>query len=84
MSTIVYGLCALTGLLCAVLLARSFFQTRSRLLLWSALCFVGLAVQNIVLVIDKATPAIDLSLGRTLPAVLGLALLLYGLVWETR
>jgi Family of unknown function (DUF5985) len=63
---------------------NSFVRTRSRLLLWSALCFVGMAVQNVFLVIDKATPAIDLSLGRTLPAVLGLALLLYGLVWETR
>lgn len=84
MNTIVYGLCATTSLLCALLLARSFIRTRSRLLLWSALCFVGFAVQNTVLVIDKATPAIDLSLGRSLPALLGVALLLYGLVWETR
>jgi hypothetical protein len=84
MNTVVYGLCALTSLLCAVLLARSYVRTRSRLLLWSALCFVGLALQNIALVIDKATPEIDLSLGRSLPALLGLGLLLYGLVWETR
>jgi hypothetical protein len=84
MNTIVYGLCAFTSLLCLVLLARSFLQTRSRLLLWSALCFLGFFVQNLLLVIDKATPSIDLSLGRSLPALAGVALLIYGLVWETR
>jgi hypothetical protein len=29
-------------------------------------------------------PTMDLSLWRTLPALAGVALLLYGLVWETR
>lgn len=84
MITAVYLLCSLTSVLCAVLLLRSWFRGRSRLLLWSGLCFTGLAINNVVLVIDKATPALDLSLVRTLPALVGMLLLLYGLVWETR
>jgi hypothetical protein len=81
---VVYVLCALTSVLCALLLARAFVRTRARLLLWSALCFTGMALQNVLLLVDKATPTIDLSLTRTLPALLGVLILLYGLVWEGR
>ena len=85
MATLVYALCALTSLACAVLLLRGYASTRARLLLWSGLCFVGLALNNTLLLVDKRlVPTMDLSLWRTLPAVAGVALLLYGLVWETR
>jgi hypothetical protein len=84
MSLLVYILCAVTSILCAVLLARGYARTRTRLLLWSALCFTGFALQNALLVVDKATPSVDLSVARTLPAVLGVLLLLWGLVMETR
>lgn len=84
MSSFVYLLCAATSILCAVLLVRSYLATRTRLLLWSALCFSGLALNNLILVIDKATAEIDLSLVRSLPALVGMLLLLYGLIWESR
>ena len=84
MIVVVYALCTATSLGCAVLLARSFLHTRTRLLLWSALCFAGFAVQNALLLVDRATPAVDLSVARTLPALAGVLLLLYGLVWEGR
>ena len=85
MATLVYALCALTSLACAVLLLRGYAASRARLLLWSGLCFTGLALNNILLLVDKQlVPTVDLSLWRTLPAVAGVALLLYGLVWETR
>ncbi|HYR10524.1 MAG TPA: DUF5985 family protein [Longimicrobium sp.] len=85
MATLVYSLCALTSLACAVLLLRGYAASRARLLLWSGLCFAGLATNNVLLLIDKSVmPAVDLSLWRTLPALAGVALLLYGLVWETR
>lgn len=85
MATLVYALCALTSLACAVLLLRGYASSRARLLLWSGLCFAGLAANNVLLLIDqRLVPAIDLSLWRTLPALAGVALLLYGLVWETR
>ena len=85
MATIVYALCALTSLTCAVLLLRGYFRTGVRLLLWSGLCFAGLAANNIILVVDlRVVPAVDLSVWRTLPALAGIVILLYGLVWETR
>jgi hypothetical protein len=85
MATLVYALCALTSLACAVLLLRGYRSTGVRLLLWSGLCFGGLALNNLLLLIDKrVAPTLDLSLWRTLPALAGIALLLYGLVWETR
>lgn len=85
MATLVYSLCALTSLACAVLLLRGYAASRARLLLWSGLCFTGLAANNVLLLIDKRlVPTVDLSLWRSLPALAGVALLLYGLVWETR
>lgn len=80
----VYVLCALLALLCAVLLARAFRRTGSRLLFWSALCFAGLTLQNAFLVADKAIPSIDFAYARILPALAGVAALLYGLIWESR
>lgn len=83
MATGVYALCALTSITCAVLLLRAFRADRSSLLLWSALCFIGLAANNVVLFIDKVlVPDIDLSLWRSLPALAGLLALVYGLVLE--
>jgi hypothetical protein len=83
-SEIVYLLCAATSVLCAALLVRSYVRTRTRLLLWSALCFSGLAINNLILVVDKSTPQYDLSLARTLPALIGMALLIYGLILDSR
>src|ERR1043165_8848398 len=68
-----------------VLLARGYRATRVRLLLWSALCFAGLALNNVLLFADiRIFREIALSIVRTLPALAGILLLLYGLIWETR
>jgi hypothetical protein len=81
---VVYILCALTSLVCAVLLLRSYRRSRVRLLLWSGLCFACFALNNLLLIIDvRVLPEQDLSVVRSLPSLLGIALLLYGLVWET-
>lgn len=83
--TAVYALCAITSITCAVLLLRGYSRSGVRLLLWSGLCFVGLALNNILLFIDlRLLPEVDLSLIRTIPAVAGIGILIYGLVWETR
>ncbi|HEU0053703.1 MAG TPA: DUF5985 family protein [Longimicrobium sp.] len=85
MATLVYALCALTSLACAVLLLRGYARNRVRLLLWAGLCFAGLALNNILLFVDMRVVAdVDLSVWRSLPALAGLALLMYGLVWESR
>ena len=84
MASAVYLLCALTAIVCAWLLMQAYFaRGRYRLLLWSGLCFVGLAANNLLLVVDKLLlPAIDLSLARTAVALLALSVLLYGLVMD--
>lgn len=83
MEGLVYILCALTSLLCAVLLWRGYRISGARLLFWSACCFIGLTLNSILLVIDVTMlPQVDLSLIRNLPALVGVALLIFGLVWE--
>jgi hypothetical protein len=80
----VYILCAVAAFACAWLLGRSYARSRVRLLLWSSICFVGLALNNVILFIDKVVtgPEVDLSAWRLVPAAAGLAALVYGLVWE--
>jgi hypothetical protein len=84
MAELVYALCGLTCLVCTVLLLRAYRTSRSRLLLWSAACFIGLTANNLLLFADLVLfPSIDLSLYRTALAAVALATLVVGLVWET-
>jgi uncharacterized protein DUF5985 len=83
MAAVIYTLCALTCLACAVLLLRAFRETRGQLLLWSGLCFVGLTAGNVLLVLDRvALPTVDLTTARLAVAFFSLLLLLFGLIWE--
>jgi hypothetical protein len=83
--TAVYVVCAVTSVLCAGLLVRSYVRSRARLLLWSALCFVGLAVNNVLLVIDlEVVPDIDLQVLRDVSGLVAVSLLLFGLIWESQ
>jgi uncharacterized protein DUF5985 len=85
MAAAVYVLCALTSIACAVLLLRGWRSRGVRLLLWSGLGFVGFAIGNVFLVLDAVMlPEVDLSLGRSLPVLAGLVILIYGLVWDSR
>jgi hypothetical protein len=82
---IVYGLCVVTSALCAWLLLRGYSRSRVPLLMWSGLCFVGLMLNNLLLFVDvHVVPLVDLSAWRTIPALIGVLLLLYGMIWETR
>ena len=79
----VYFLCAFTSLLCTVLLYRQYRHSRSRLLLWSSLCFAGLSVNNATLFIDLViVPETDLSVMRFATGAVSLLLLLYGMVLD--
>ena len=81
MGAVIYSLCALTAALCAVLLLRGYARTRTRMLFWSGLCFVGLTASNVLLVLDRIVlPAVDLSTARLAVGLLAVLLLLYGLV----
>lgn len=85
MAEIVYLLCAAAASGCAVMLFRSYRRNPVRLLLWTMLCFVGLALNNVLLFVDRAlTPAtLDLSLYRAALAFVSAAILLYGLIWDS-
>ena len=84
MAEIVYILCGLTSLTCAVLLLRGYVKSKMRLLLWSGLCFLGLTANNVLLFLDKIIfPEADLSLWRTGTALVGVLLLLWGMIWDS-
>jgi hypothetical protein len=82
-ATTVYLLCLLTSAACAWLLVRSYLKSRTKLLLWSAACFVMLALNNLFVVADVVIfPSFDLTLLRSLSALAGVGLLLYGFISE--
>lgn len=84
MSAALYIVIFFTTLLCAVLLLRAWSHVRRKLLLWSGLCFMGLAVSNALKFADLIVFAkTDLYTWRLISAALALALLLYGLIWES-
>ena len=84
MAALIYSLCALTSILCCVLLWRSWRTSRARLLFWSALCFGCLSVNNVLLVLDRVVwpVEVDLTFWRLAWALAAVLLLLFGLVWE--
>lgn len=83
MSAALYVLTIVTTLVCAVLLLRAYFRVRNRLLLWSGLCFVGLTIENLLVLADLILfPAVDLYSYRLASAAISITLLLFGLVWE--
>lgn len=79
----VYVLCLATSLLCTYLLIRSYRLSRTKLLMWTALCFVFLAVNNLSLVGDLLVfPDVDLLWLRQVSALGAVVVLVYGFVWE--
>jgi len=84
LQAIIYSLCLLTSAGCAFLLVRSYGRSRRRLLLWSALCFVLLAINNLFVVIDLLIlSTVDLVPLRNLASLAAVSVLLFGFIWET-
>ncbi len=82
---LVYGLCALTSILCAVLMVRSWLRRRERLHLLIGLGFVGLAINNSLLVVHlMLLPEVDLGVVRAAVGLAAIATLLFALIWEAR
>jgi hypothetical protein len=85
MAELVYILCAATSLFCAFMLFRSYRATRARLLFLSTLCFAGLAVNSLLVVLDiLLLPDYDLRIARAAVAYISVFALLLGLIWESR
>jgi hypothetical protein len=91
MAEAVYVLCAVTSVACAVMLFRGYARSKARLLMWSGVCFAGLAMNNALLFIDKVLypeavlemASISFGLWRSVAAFVGLAALLFGLIWDS-
>jgi hypothetical protein len=83
MGPAVYILGVLVTFACGVLLSRAYIKVRKRLLLWSAICFFGLAFSYLLVFIDLVVfPEIDLYRWRLLTAAAAMLVLIYGLIWE--
>ena len=83
MAAIVFILCALTSGACAFLLMRQFARSRHRFLLWSGICFVFFAINNLLLVLDRVVLLdIDLSLWRSFAMLCGACILIFGIIWD--
>ncbi len=81
----IYVLCAMTSLLCFVLLFRGYLRWRTRILLSSSAAFLAFGIANILLVIDLIVlPDVDLLLLRNIATLAGVALLLWGLIGDVR
>lgn len=81
---IVYLLCLATSAVCAWLLMRSYLENRTRLLLWSAVAFGFLALNNLFVVVDLIVlPGFGLVALRHLAALAAAGVLLFGLIWES-
>jgi len=83
MAELIYGLCTILSLAIAVMLWRQHRRMPTRMIYWTALCFSGLALSNLVLVLDKLVfPDLDLRVLRHSISLLSIGLLLFGLVYE--
>lgn len=82
--TLVYSLCFATSAACAILLARSFLKSRSRMLFWSAVCFALLAVVNLLVIFDLVIfpTQVDLKPLRLWLTLLAVSVLLFGFIWD--
>ena len=79
----VYFLCFLTSGACAFLLARNYRRTGTRLLMWSALCFTFLALNNVLVFIDALVLTdVDLAVPRLALSLAAVVVLLFGFIWD--
>lgn len=81
--TLVYVLCFATSAMCAWLLFRSYRKSSARLLMWSAACFILLAVSNLVVILDiLVISEVDLRIYRLTLSLSAVLTLLFGFIWD--
>ena len=81
MPELVYGLCAVTSFACAALLLRGYRRFRGGLLLWSALCFLALAISDAILLLHTLDLVRGLETVRGMVSLAGISCLVYGLIF---
>lgn len=65
---------------------RHYLSTRTRLLLFSGVCFAGLTATNALLFIDLVVlpTEVDLAPLRALLTLAALSILVFGMIWHAR
>ena len=82
--TAVYALCFLTSAACGLMLSHNYRRTGVRLLLWSSICFLLLAANNLTVIVDLLIlPKVDLQVPRLAFSLAAVSVLLFGFVWDT-
>ncbi len=85
MKSAIYLIEAAVNALCAAMLILAYLRSRTGLLLWSGLCFAGLAIAGSLAFVDLVLfPSVDLFLLRLSVSVIAMAMLLFGLIWGER
>ena len=80
----VYLLCLATSITCAALLVRAYLRRSEALLLGTALCFVLLALNNLIVVLDMLVlKDIDLTPWRQATSLAAGCVLLAGFIWRS-
>lgn len=84
MAGIVYILSAFLSMSCAILLLAGYKKNKFTLLFWSSIGFFGFALNNSLLFVDVILlPNTDLSIMRTVPALIGMIIMVFGLVSDS-
>lgn len=79
-----YLLAIVTSLACTVLLFRGYSTSRVRVLMWSAICFTCLTLNNVLLFLDLIVlPEVDLRIVRHVTALVGVLFMIYGFMYDT-
>lgn len=85
LNLVLAALAVLTCLACTILLFRGYARSGLRLLMWSALCFVCLTLNNLLLFFDLPVfTLVDLRPYRLATALAGLLFLIYGFIAESK
>jgi hypothetical protein len=83
MAGFIYLVSAGTSIACSFLLWRAWRAKGVRLLFWSALCFLGLALDNVLLYFDLVHfPDVYMYEAPMIVGLISIGLLLFGLIWD--
>lgn len=85
MAIVVYALCAAISSFCTFMLLRGYYRRKSSLLIWSGLCFAGLTLNSVMVIIDKTLfPDVSMLTLRLLIYFLSLLLLIFGFIFRSK
>jgi hypothetical protein len=83
MQALVYILCFIAACVCAGLLLHAYVRNRVRLLLWAALSFIALAINNFFVLADMILlPDVNLLGWRYAAALAAVCILIHGFIWD--